>query len=858
MASIWLDDLLASGEGGGVPADDVPPAIAAVAALGASTKFAREDHTHAIAVATTSVQGAHSAADKVRADELHANLLAARVAVADSAETVLLSTGRIRHVPLSTLTTDRNKTISTTGWAVGSRQTFIRHDRSQFVLRFINGGVGGGVLHELGGPGEVEFGYDGTNIYKVRASRENGARTINVKDFGARGDGATDDYTAIQAALDLHNTGGAGITSIALFFPKGIYWTSRRLKITGNSGRSVRMFGEMRAGSAPAGTVIRFTGAPEDLDYWAAATNTLTSSIQVIDTTAAATLEDARFPMVTLAGVGANFGTVTITLTGTREDGTPGTCVINITAADAGTTVRADTMMLDVNSISIPAMGTHTDGTLTFGYSGATVLHLHGAQGVSVEDIGLSGGATTGANAMYCCLTDFDKIRGIGSTGINFERVDFIEARGTLSCAQAYGEMQTAVGTYQADETVWKDCNWISYNDGAYRTPRGLVMLQGGNVKGFRIDAGGFTGFTECALDLSAANGPVTLTGKVSFGSCGGAMIKNNGTLTVTGTTVENNAVVGLWYQSTNLGRGTFIGCEMAGVAPAADDAMMISTGQLTLRNCIFTNTRTATSWAKFEVSNARMDATGTPGSIEMVGCDVINYPDPRAVGATPSALIADTGHSDIVNSRGEASLREYVVRLHGNIGGNGGTIPYFQIPDHEGTTSKRGVHSLYFPAVGTGISLLQSGASVVSKDRYRYSFTAFETAALTRSLRFGILKPMDKLVAIYLNITTAFAGTAGTLVLGVGTTASGGAFTAPGVVELVAPVTALGILNIGSLDAHMGSVMQRANMVQGGYIASTTAQIDLYVYMTSGTGNLVDLTVGSVDIIVVKESLEL
>ncbi|MGH7451063.1 MAG: glycosyl hydrolase family 28-related protein, partial [bacterium] len=41
---------------------------------------------------------------------------------------------------------------------------------------------------------------------------------LNVKDFGAKGDGIADDTTAIQAAIDaLPNDGGV------VFFPSGIY-----------------------------------------------------------------------------------------------------------------------------------------------------------------------------------------------------------------------------------------------------------------------------------------------------------------------------------------------------------------------------------------------------------------------------------------------------------------------------------------------------------------------------------------------------------------------------------------------------------------------------------------------------------
>jgi hypothetical protein len=54
------------------------------------------------------------------------------------------------------------------------------------------------------------------------------AETVSVKDFGAVGDGITDDTAAIQAAVN----GGAGG---AVFFPEGIYLTSDAISVPSNT-----------------------------------------------------------------------------------------------------------------------------------------------------------------------------------------------------------------------------------------------------------------------------------------------------------------------------------------------------------------------------------------------------------------------------------------------------------------------------------------------------------------------------------------------------------------------------------------------------------------------------------------------
>lgn len=76
----------------------------------------------------------------------------------------------------------------------------------------------------------------GLDVPNVQAAIEevykrNTLNIVNVKDFGAVGDGATDDYEAIQAALDSVGNAGGG----EVYFPKGTYLTSRTLRIHSNT-----------------------------------------------------------------------------------------------------------------------------------------------------------------------------------------------------------------------------------------------------------------------------------------------------------------------------------------------------------------------------------------------------------------------------------------------------------------------------------------------------------------------------------------------------------------------------------------------------------------------------------------------
>lgn len=59
---------------------------------------------------------------------------------------------------------------------------------------------------------------------------------INVKNFGAFGDGVTDDTAVIQAAINDLKQNNGGI----LFFPPGIYMISASLSMAGNSNITFR------------------------------------------------------------------------------------------------------------------------------------------------------------------------------------------------------------------------------------------------------------------------------------------------------------------------------------------------------------------------------------------------------------------------------------------------------------------------------------------------------------------------------------------------------------------------------------------------------------------------------------------
>lgn len=84
----------------------------------------------------------------------------------------------------------------------------------------------------------------------ARSSAQRFTDTVSVKEFGAVGDGVTDDTSALQLALD---------SGKSLYFPDGVYITSRTLNITSTRSLSLRgnSFGHVY--DAGKGTVIKHT-----------------------------------------------------------------------------------------------------------------------------------------------------------------------------------------------------------------------------------------------------------------------------------------------------------------------------------------------------------------------------------------------------------------------------------------------------------------------------------------------------------------------------------------------------------------------------------------------------------------------
>jgi hypothetical protein len=122
-----------------------------------------------------------------------------------------------------------------------------------------------GLLAGLGAAGLG--GFVGTAPAPAVASPPNHLRSyVDVRDYGAVGDGVTDDYEAIQAAIDAASAAASGLPQgggAVVFLPSGLYRVGRTLRIEQSNVGIVGIgAGSVIQGGARDGHII-YAGTPE-------------------------------------------------------------------------------------------------------------------------------------------------------------------------------------------------------------------------------------------------------------------------------------------------------------------------------------------------------------------------------------------------------------------------------------------------------------------------------------------------------------------------------------------------------------------------------------------------------------------
>ena len=143
-------------------------------------------------------------------------------------------------------------------------------------------------------------------------------------------------------------------------------------------------------------------------------------------------------------------------------------------------------------------------------------------------------------------------------------------------------------------------------------------------------------------------------------------------------------------------------------------------------------------------------------------------------------------------------------------------------------------------PGSGTGVTVNTTATFNRTVYKVTADYTAFSAAALTADLVIATLPAKMKLCSIVCDVTTKFIGgaiSAATMIVGHATNNNG---LIVGFDIFTAAVTK------GLADADLGTDINRASAIQGGYTGSWTATTPVSVRVTTVTANTNALTQGS------------
>jgi len=137
-------------------------------------------------------------------------------------------------------------------------------ETSTTSFTFVSGLNDGAIVEALGGAAlaqsisalNVSYNEGGTGAVTttVQAKLQ---QTVSVMDFGAKGDGTTDDTAAIQAAINVN--GG----NVSVYFPTGVYKITSTINLPASS--SLKMYGNgfnpQETSNATHGSIVKWSGA---------------------------------------------------------------------------------------------------------------------------------------------------------------------------------------------------------------------------------------------------------------------------------------------------------------------------------------------------------------------------------------------------------------------------------------------------------------------------------------------------------------------------------------------------------------------------------------------------------------------
>lgn len=622
-------------------------------------------------------------------------------------------------------------------------------------------------------------------------------QVVSVMDFGAVGDGVTDDTAAIQAALNVFTNGRSAIASGSIYFPAGIYKITSPLIYGGGAGHTLVLYGDSGgARNVIVGTAITWGG---------------TSGTSMVIFYGA---NECLFENINLDG-GSGSGL---------------SYCVHVTADNVVSTTLSGSVTAGAGVVATPASMANIATGMALGIDA-------GGPNFEVVYVTATTGATFTATFKKSHSSGVQVGGSAGSSGCTFQRTVIGVPTGAATAGILWGNA-TAGGTMQVSEGKMVGCNFVSAG-GAGAAFAGTRVITGGNVKNFTWDRCNFNGFQR-AISNESTSGAFSVHFPI-FANTTVYDVYHAGTapLVITAAEAESGTAHLFINAPSTTALITVSGCSWQSAAPAADDIIISAGGSLNLIGNDFKNSRTGTSVPKIQVGNL-----GSPGNNRSGIFSSGNYYQ-NATDATVGLFQDGSGNDMRFFTGGLGNTFQPQLFTINDHGGSGG--PYTSLSPILGFASLTPA-MLTQVSCSPGVVPVYTGRMNTGVTKVTVPYTAFQAAALTKDLSVVHFEARRKLIGVIADTTVAFGGTAGTITLQIE--------SAPGTNDLIlahdvksAPVVK------GLADADLGPLINRANAVQGGYIPSWTVSFQWNARLTSGAGNLSGLNAGSVDLYFVMEA---
>jgi hypothetical protein len=574
----------------------------------------------------------------------------------------------------------------------------------------------------------------------VITSQSSTSLASNVKDFGAVGDGVTDDTAAVQAAIN-----SVALTGGAVFFPAGAYsLTSTVGYAWPDTSGSLHLYGTSAGDSS--GSRLVWNGT---------AGGTMWSST----------------------------GSNNVTLENLTWDG-------NL-IADQLVWFQSGTSSSKIDALGCTFTNTRRSGTTT-------------------DNFGIKFGSSS-AQVSECTV----------------ERCTF------TACYFGVLSLTSNVKNFTVTKSRFSYCYWgIAHGDPASGASLSGHFESIGNTFG---NCGNVTGgfFNTVSGNVDVGGAHFQHDGKIETGEYEGCSRMIGGIAGSVGNNFGHVLCLSNHY-------------ELSTDTPV-DDYVIRVQGGITLMGNILQNARTGSAVAKIQACQAQ-NLFSTPTQFAGGVFSLNNW----YMNASDFCPIYDGSGNSLLNNF------DFSGALKG---------PYFSFGDQGGSAGS--MVSLQ-PTMAYGQSLLGSlakpNASDLQTGDYKYAgqlsvgvhkitipYTRFIASATSQFLTCWMIPARTKIISVVADVTTKFQGTAGTLQLRVGDR------TIDGTEFILAFDCKTAAVTKGLLDADMGTLLARANRVQGGTFE--WAQQFAYIGLFSGSGNLgtgsvTNLTQGSVDLYLTVERM--